>query len=73
MGSDDKLKDTISELQLEYEELEQRFWILAGILVGVIFQMFFHSIIIAVVIGVTLYLFCWKYLAKKPFTSAIQD
>ncbi len=69
--TEDEFEERIGELELKYEELEQRFYILFTFLVGIGVHLQWHNWFITIFVAVLTYVIGWKFGAEKPFTKGI--
>lgn len=61
----------IGELELMIEEMERTDSLLYGITFGLSSQFIWHEWLVSVVVGISITIIYWKFLAKRPFTRKI--
>lgn len=63
----------IGETVLMYEDLEGDYWFVGAGLFSIIAHLYWHNWYITVLIGVSIWVVGWKFLAIRPFTNGIPD
>jgi len=71
MKIEEEYLEKISELELQYEELEQDYFLHISFLFGFILQLYLGLWLISIFLPLSFYIVAWKCFAKKPFTSNV--
>lgn len=71
MQTKEEFLQRISDLELEFEELERSFSVLIALTFCLLSILIWHSYLLGVVIGITTGVVYWKFMTKKPFTSGM--
>jgi len=69
MKTKEELLDKLIELESDYENLEQDYYLYISVLTGIILHLYWGKWLISIAIPIVIFWACWKFLAKKPFTS----
>ena len=67
------MEERVSELELEYEELEQQYFLTVAVLFAFIIKLWLGSWFLAITLPITGYILAWKFLAKKPFSKGVPN
>jgi hypothetical protein len=71
--SAEEYETRIGESELMYEDLEGDYWFAAAGLSSIIAHLYWHNWYITLLIGVSIWVVGWKFLAIRPFTNSIPD
>ncbi len=71
--SAEEYKTRLGEIELMYEDLEGDYWFVGAAASSIIAHLYWHNWYITVLIGVSIWVVGWKFLAIRPFTNGIAD
>lgn len=71
--SADELESRLGESELLYEDLEQTYWVQAGLLLGICSYLYWHVWYVSIISGVGVAFVGWKYIALRPFSNGAND
>ena len=73
MKTEEEYDENISDLEQKYENLEQKYFLHICVLVGIIMHLYWANWLLTIPLPIIAYIFAWKLLAKRPFTSNIAE
>ena len=63
--------EKVAELELQYEDLEQKYYLHICALIGIILHLYLGNWLVTIIFPLAVFTIFWKYLAKRPFTSNV--
>ena len=67
----DELQSRLGESELQYESLEDTYWLHIGMFSGVASHLYWHHWYISIPIAISIWVVGGNYLTLKPFASGI--